>query len=48
MAKQHHIPTVSITANGDSPIAKKPIFILICCVEKKMLVLKLKDIVQQY
>ncbi|MEI3292366.1 MAG: hypothetical protein V8R63_02500 [Thomasclavelia ramosa] len=23
MAKQHHIPTVSITANGDSPIAKK-------------------------
>ena len=27
---------------------KKPIFILICCVEKKMLVLKLKDIVQQY
>ena len=23
IAKQHHIPTVSITANGDSPIAKK-------------------------
>ena len=48
IAKQHHIPTVSITANGDSPIAKKANIILICCVEKKMLVLKLKDIVQQY